>query len=136
MTTNTGTFVGRAWSCTVRLVVEDDRVLSAAAADFTALLARVDEIASRFRPDSALSIANARAGKPTPVPKLLVDLVGAALDAAVQTDGAVDPTVGLALQRLGYDRDISLVEADGPSPAASPGHARGTTCGCTARPAC
>ena len=120
MTTNTGTFVGRAWSCTVRLVVEDDRVLTAAAADFTALLARVDQIASRFRPDSALSIANTRAGKPTPVPKLLVDLVGAALDAAVQTDGAVDPTVGLALQRLGYDRDISLVEADGPSPAASP----------------
>ena len=116
----TGAYVGRAWSCTVRMTLEDARALAPATADFTALLTKVDQIASRFRPDSALSIANSRAGKPTPVPKLLVDLVDAALQAAVQTDGAVDPTVGLAMQRLGYDRDISLVESDGPSPDSSP----------------
>jgi thiamine biosynthesis lipoprotein len=107
-------FVGSAWSCTVRLVVADAGVLPAATRDLTALLARVDAAASRFRGDSALSIANRRAGKPTPVPRILVQLVDAALDAAAQTAGAVDPTVGLAMQRLGYDRDIRYVTAEGP----------------------
>lgn len=128
------TATGTAWSCTVRLVVADAIVLDAAAADLFALLDRVDRAASRFRPDSALSIANARAGKPTPVPALLVDLVGAALDAARDTDGAVDPTLGLAMTRIGYDRDIATVRADevatgdapnelveGPSPTAAVG---------------
>ena len=108
----TGTWTGRAWSCDVRLVVEDDRALTPATEDLVAVLDRVDRAASRFRPDSALSIANQRAGRPTPVPALLVDLVGAALDAAAQTDGAVDPTLGLAMQRIGYDRDIAELVAD------------------------
>jgi thiamine biosynthesis lipoprotein len=96
------TFVGSAWSCTVRLVIGDERALPHAAEDLMALLDRIDAVASRFRPDSALSVANRRAGKPTPVPRLLVDLVDAALDAAARTGGAVDPTVGLAMQRNGY----------------------------------
>jgi thiamine biosynthesis lipoprotein len=111
----TATYVGTAWSCTVRLAVEDERALAPATEDLTALLARVDAAASRFRTDSALSIANARAGRPTPVPAILVDLVCAAIDAARQTDGAVDPTLGLAMQRIGYDRDIRDV-ADGTKP--------------------
>ncbi len=112
----TATHSARAWSCTVRLVVDDDRVIAPAAADLTALLDRVDRVASRFRADSELTRANRNAGRPTPVSRLLVDLVGAALDAAAQTDGAVDPTVGLALHRLGYDRDIADVAPDGPAP--------------------
>src|SRR4051812_19772258 len=110
------THVSSAWSCTVRLVVEDDRALAPATADLHALLDRVDAAASRFRADSALSVANARAGRPTPVPRLLVELVTAALDAAADTDGAVDPTLGLAMQRIGYDRDITAVNADDPGP--------------------
>jgi thiamine biosynthesis lipoprotein len=113
------TFRGSAWSCAVRLVVEDERALPHAAADLMALLARIDSVASRFRPDSALSVANQRAGRPTPVPALLVDLVDAALDAAVQSAGAVDPTLGLAMQRIGYDRDIS---ADAQAPDATTGN--------------
>lgn len=108
----TATFVGSAWSCTVRLVVDDDRTLRPATADLLALLDRVDRAASRFRPDSALSIANRAAGRPTPVPRLLVDLVDAALDAAAQSAGAVDPTLGLAMHRIGYDRDIRDVSPD------------------------
>lgn len=96
------TFVGSAWSCTVRLVLDEPRALRAAADDLMALLDRVDRAASWFRADSALSLANRRAGRPTPVPKLLVDLVDAALDAAEQTAGAVDPTLGLAMHRIGY----------------------------------
>ena len=114
-----GTFRGSAWSCTVRLVVDDERVLPHAAADLMALLDRVDRAASRFRDDSALSIANRRAGRPTPVPQLLVELVDAALDAATQTAGAVDPTLGLAMYRIGYDRDIQDVAADGPAAGTS-----------------
>lgn len=108
----TATFVGSAWSCTVRLVVDDDRKLRPATDDLLALLDRVDRAASRFRPDSALSSANHAAGRPTPVPRLLVDLVDAALDAAAQTAGAVDPTLGLAMHRIGYDRDIRDVSPD------------------------
>lgn len=108
----TATFVGSAWSCTVRLVVDDAPALRPATEDLLALLDRVDRAASRFRPDSALSIANRAAGRPTPVPRLLVDLVDAALDAADQAAGAVDPTLGLAMHRIGYDRDIRSVPPD------------------------
>lgn len=99
----------QAWSCTMRLVVADARALRPAAADLTALLARVDAQASRFRPDSDLTLANTLAGRPVPIPRLLTELVGAALDAAAQTDGAVDPTVGAAMRAIGYDRDIRAV---------------------------
>lgn len=105
------TYTTRAWSCTMRLVVSDDRVLDRATRDFTALLDRVDRAASRFRSDSALSTANARAGRPTPVPILLTQLVGAALEAAARTDGAVDPTVGRTMHAIGYDRDIAAIES-------------------------
>ena len=116
----TATYLGRAWSCTVRLVVEDDRVLDAAAADLHTLLRRVDEAASRFRADSELSRANARAGRPTPVSLLLVELVDAALRMAAHTNGAVDPTLGRSLAEFGYDRDISAVAPDGPPVAPQP----------------
>jgi thiamine biosynthesis lipoprotein len=125
--TTASTWTGSAWSCTVRLVVGDPRALTPATADLRALLERVDAAVSRFRPDSALSIANARAGRPTPVPALLVDLVAAALDAARASAGAVDPTLGRALQRLGYDRDIAAIAPDDPAslPAApAPGRWR------------
>ncbi len=115
----TATF--RTWSCTVRLVVEDERALEPARQELTALLDRVDRVASRFRADSALSIANARAGRPSPVPHLLVDLVGAALRAAERTDGAVVPTVGDAMVALGYRRDIAAVTDDGESGACATG---------------
>ena len=115
----------------MRLVVGDPAVLPDASSDLGALLARVDRVASRFRPDSALSIANARAGKPTPVPRLLVDLVRAALDAAALTHGAVDPTVGLALRRSAMTA-TSLTSSRtvlnrGRHP---PVGARGHACGC------
>jgi thiamine biosynthesis lipoprotein len=109
------TYTERAWSCTIRLVLEDERALRPAASDLHTLLKRVDEAASRFRADSALSRANAYAGRPVAVPRLLVDLVAAALRMAEHTDGAVDPTLGRAMTALGYDRDISAVVEDGPA---------------------
>jgi FAD:protein FMN transferase len=104
-----------AWSCTVRLVVADARVLDAAARDLVDLLDRVDRAASRFRPDSALCRANTQAGKAIPIPRELVELVACALDAAAQTAGAVDPTIGLSLSSNGYDRDIAELPRNGPA---------------------
>ena len=49
MSTDMGTAIFGAWSCTVRLVVADDRVLDYATADLINLLGRVDAAASRFR---------------------------------------------------------------------------------------
>ena len=106
-----------AWSCSMRISVADARALDSAVQDVRLLLDRVEMAGSRFRADSALSIANRRAGRPTPVPRLLADLVGAALDSAAATDGAVDPTIGRALTRLGYDCDIDDVAGDGPAVA-------------------
>lgn len=108
-------YVTRAWSCTVRLAVTDAAVLPDAAAYLDALLDRVDRLASRFRADSALSIANANAGRPVPIPRMLSDLVKAALDTAAYTAGAVDPTVGIAMRRIGYDRDIAEIPQHGPA---------------------
>jgi FAD:protein FMN transferase len=98
-----------AWSCTVRLTVDDPAVLGAACGELKALMDRVDKAASRFRPDSELSIVNSRAGALIPVSRLLVDLVDVSLVAARLSGGAVDPTVGPAVIAAGYDTDIEAV---------------------------
>jgi thiamine biosynthesis lipoprotein len=103
-----------AWSCTVRLTVDDPSVLDSAAAELTALMNRVDKAASRFRSDSELSTVNARAGSMVPVSRLLVDLVDVALVAASNSGGAVDPTVGAAVLAAGYDDDIEAVRRRSP----------------------
>ncbi|GAB2988009.1 FAD:protein FMN transferase [Amycolatopsis acidiphila] len=102
------------WSTTARVVVADPGALPDARALVEAELAAVDAACSRFRPDSELALAE-RAGEEVEVSELLAELVGAALDAARRTDGDVDPTLGDALARLGYDRDLPLVPPDGPA---------------------
>jgi thiamine biosynthesis lipoprotein ApbE len=73
-------------------------------------LAAIDRACSRFRTDSELSSVNARAGRWTQVSALLLEALEVALRAAEVTDGDVDPTVGLALELAGYDRDWRLLE--------------------------
>ena len=81
---------------------EADRVLRAE-------LDAVDRACSRFRADSELSRANARAGQSVSVSPLLGEAVAAAVRAAAQTDGDVDPTLGHDLVAAGYDRDFALL---------------------------
>lgn len=76
-----------------------------------AVLAEVDTACSRFRADSDLSRANARAGQWTRVDPLLVAAVGVALEAARDTAGLVDPCLGRQLIEIGYDADLSVVTA-------------------------
>lgn len=105
------------WGTVARIVVTDPAALADATALVRAELAAVDAACSRFRPDSELNAACRAAGRPVTVSPLLADLVGAALDAARQTDGDVDPTVGGALCGLGYDRDFAALTGREVAPA-------------------
>jgi len=105
------------WGTVARIVVTDPALLAEAAAIVTAELAAVDAACSRFRADSELSAACRAGGRPVPVSPLLADLVGAALEAARQTDGDVDPTIGAALCGLGYDRDFAAITGREVAPA-------------------
>jgi thiamine biosynthesis lipoprotein len=97
------------WGTVARIVVTDPALLPEATAIVEAELAAIDAACSRFRPDSELSLACRSAGRSVTVSPLLADLVSAALEAARQTGGDVDPTIGAALCGLGYDRDFAAV---------------------------
>ncbi|HYJ76514.1 MAG TPA: FAD:protein FMN transferase [Kineosporiaceae bacterium] len=100
----------------VQLVVAGPDALRDARREAETLLDEVDRAYSRFRPDSDLVRANASAGSWVRVSLLLVSALQAALDAARETDGLVDPTVGGSLEALGYDRDLAELQAgDGPA---------------------
>jgi thiamine biosynthesis lipoprotein len=101
------------WGTTARLVVTEPGLLLAARRLVTAQLTAVERACSRFRADSEVRQVQHAAGRPVRVSALLADLVAAALDAAHRSDGTVDPTVGTAMQRLGYDRDLSLIAVPG-----------------------
>jgi thiamine biosynthesis lipoprotein len=108
----------RDWSCLVRLVVSDPEASELAAVDLRRLMQHVEDAASRFLLDSDLNWANANAGRPIAISRTLLRLVETALAEASRSAGAVDPTLGRDLARIGYDRDISLV-ADSDAPASS-----------------
>ena len=95
-------------------------VVDAAAARAAEVLDEVDLACSRFRDDSDLALANRSAGTPVAVSPVLVGAVRVALEAATETDGIVDPTLGDLLTAAGYDRTFALVPADDPSPAELP----------------
>src|SRR5439155_15571329 len=57
------------------------------------------------------------AGRPTLVNAEFAAMLELALEAAEQTGGLVDPTLGVALEAAGYDRDFAAL-ADDPRPPA------------------
>lgn len=73
------------------------------------LFAAWDGSLSRFTPRSELSRVNQAAGRTVPASQLLLDVVGAALEAADATDGLFDPTLLTRLRALGYDRDFAAL---------------------------
>lgn len=105
------------WSTRARLVVTDPAQLEPARRLVEQHLADVDAACSRFRARSELRAVEQAHGQPVVVTALLARLVAAALEAAERTDGDVDPTVGSAMDAIGYDRDFTLVGA-GRSPVA------------------
>jgi thiamine biosynthesis lipoprotein len=104
------------WGTVARVVVTEPSALRDAAAVVCQHLAAVDAAASRFRPDSEVHAIARAGGRPVPVSPTLAALVRAALDAARDTDGDVDPTLGAALCALGYDRDYATIATTPPGP--------------------
>lgn len=102
------------WSTSVVLGVTNPDVLTDARAILDAVLADVEQAASRFRPGTEIESLNAAAGTgPISVSPMMVDLVSHALWAAEMTGGACDPTIADSLVALGYDRDIDELGVDG-----------------------
>jgi thiamine biosynthesis lipoprotein len=99
---------------TASLAVTNPAVAGEALRLLRAELEAIDLAASRFRPDSELALLNANPGRTVAVSELLFEAIEAALRAGRLTDGLVDPTVGEALQLVGYDRDFADIERDGP----------------------
>ena len=124
VTVDSGTATWRAIGTYVHLSTADEWALEPARQIAARLLEDVDRTCSRFRKDSDLVLANCAAGSWVNVDPLLVGAVGAAVEAAAQTDGLVDPTLGHALVAVGYDRDISLILAGSSDPAGVPVPAR------------
>jgi thiamine biosynthesis lipoprotein ApbE len=102
-----------ALGCAVRVVVRDPGDLEVARQILVSELAAIDLACSRFRPDSEVSRLADGLGKPVPISPLLAEAVAAALSAAAQTDGDLDPTVGSAMDAIGYDRDFAQLEVEG-----------------------
>jgi thiamine biosynthesis lipoprotein len=88
-----------------------------------ALFEKRDRMFSRFRAESELNRVNERSGRPVRVSAAFASMLGLALDAARETDGLVDPTVGAALEAAGYDADFTRLHDDGRTPSSG---ARGT----------
>jgi thiamine biosynthesis lipoprotein len=98
------------WSTDMQIVVADPRSLRTARREVDAELDAIEDAASRFRPDSEINDLARSCGQPTEVSETLANLLDAALTAASQTDGDVDPTIGAALVALGYDRNVASVD--------------------------
>jgi thiamine biosynthesis lipoprotein len=115
----------RALGTAAVVLVTDPSAVHHALSLVSAEVDRVDRAASRFRADSEVLGLWRAGGQALPVSDQLWDLVAVALRAARLSDGAVDPTVGAALCRAGYDRDFSLVSPDGLGDLLSPEPAPG-----------
>jgi FAD:protein FMN transferase len=96
------------------------RVLASVDAELT----RLDNEASRFRNDSEISALHRSGVESHLLSEGLAEAIAVALAAAEWTGGLVDPTVGGALEALGYDRDFAAIPKGGgvrPGPSQVPG---------------
>ena len=110
----------RALGTGVQVAVTDAQRLDEATALVLEWLGGLDLAASRFRGDSEITLVNNAAGEVVRLSPLLARLLAAALDVAAMTEGIVDPTVGTAMDAIGYDRDFAQV-AGGVDREVSPG---------------
>ncbi|MDA8290387.1 MAG: FAD:protein FMN transferase [Actinomycetota bacterium] len=118
----------RAIGTTVSVLTVDPRAALPAAERLAEHLDALDRACSRFRDDSEIARVHAACGAPVLVSSLLADLVAAAIDVARFTDGIVDPTVGSAVEAIGYDRDFASVGTSGPPLSGAPVPAPGWEC--------
>jgi len=97
------------------VVVDDPEALPAALAMVKQQFEEIDEVCSRFRPDSELSRLNRSSGSgDVALSPLLEEAVTAALQTAEMTSGLVDLTVGRLVEEAGYTVTFRDVPPDGP----------------------
>ncbi len=96
----------------MRVVVTPPGVLDSAWQLVTRLLGQVDLACSRFRADSELSQLNSQPGRPVQVSPMLAAALDWALWGARISNGALDPTIGLAITAAGYNRDFQDLKGD------------------------
>jgi len=101
----------RALGTSAVVAVADPAALALARRLLAQELDRIDRACSRFRDDSELARANARAGEPVQISSFFAACVRVALDAAIGTGGLVTPALGEHLLAAGYDRTFALVRA-------------------------
>ena len=105
----------RVFGTGARLAVTDPGALTEARAIIDVELAAIDLAASRFRDDSELMRINKSGAERVSVSALFAELLTVALTAAEETDGAVDPTLGVSLREIGYDRTFREIATEGPA---------------------
>ncbi len=110
-----GTATFPVWGSTAVVVTADPGALDSAAGEVRRTIDEIDDACNRFRADSEISLVNAAGGAWVRVGPVFLGALGVALDAARATGGAVDPTVGEALVRIGYDRDFAAIAPSGPA---------------------
>ena len=107
----------------------------ATGAELAAVAALFEEwegVFSRFRPGSELCRINRHPHEVVLVSPLFARAARTALRAAAATEGHVDPSLGAAIEAVGYDRDFSLLSDDGRPPGLAqpgPGGGSGSTAG-------
>jgi thiamine biosynthesis lipoprotein len=109
---NTLTF--RAMGTSIRILTDDrcaPRTVRTAAAVIRRTFEREELRFSRFRAESELSRVNAASGRAIALSPSFGAVMRLALDAARSTGGSFDPTVLLAMEAIGYDRDFDEVLA-------------------------
>lgn len=94
---------------TATVVVDDPQSVDGAVDTLATELSKLDFACSRFRDDSELARVNSRPGVRVEVSDLFVSVLTAAVDAARDSGGVVDPTLGAHIRNAGYDRTFALV---------------------------
>jgi thiamine biosynthesis lipoprotein len=92
---------------TVHIIAADntERNREQGAANALARFDEVERVCSRFDPQSELSQLSTRIGERVPVSDLLFEAVRFAIAVAEESGGAFDPTLGLALEARGFNRE-------------------------------
>ena len=101
----------RAMGSAFEVMGPHDPSFDAAYARIRSRVAREEHRFSRFRGDSELVRVNEAAGSPTVLSRSFAEVLGLALEAAIDTAGRFDPSVHDAMIAAGYDRDLDEVLA-------------------------